>query len=503
MQCCSCCWRYMQPFRGKPRLTPDLIVHHAKIVTADPQFSFRQAMAVKDGKIISLGTDEQNPRNQRPEHPVARRRRPHASSRPDRFARSSRRRLHDRIRSSHSADGIDRDVWLTFGPAQDRRRGQLDRASSRSSSPGCASSAIPRGMNSTPPPRKIRSCFPPAPTPRSTRWPLNLSGIDKDFKVDRRRPRLSPRRTPQTGEPTGILRGCTRYVKSQADRQSRPPRRTAIARPIELFKDYNSDRPDRPSATATPSRTPIARYRKMRDARRPDRPRWPSPITSPPSAPLESIETSHPRASAKAPLRKDDPMLRMIGIKTYLDGGMLTGSAYMREPWGVSKIYSIKDPKYRGVLFIPKERLLPMVRAAIRVRPPIHRPFRRRRRRPDAARHLRRTRATRMPPAAARTRPCITHCNFVEPRRHQASRQLGVVADIQPAWLYLDTRTLDAQFGYDRLALVPAPAQPVRGRRHHRRRLRPHAKDRLPPGDQSYNPFLGMDDRHPQRPLVR
>jgi predicted amidohydrolase YtcJ len=32
----------------------------------------------------------------------------------------------------------------------------------------------------------------------------------------------------------------------------------------------------------------------------------------------------------------------------------------------------------------------------------------------------------------------------------QAAR-LGVVVDIQPAWLYLDTRTLAAQFGYDRL----------------------------------------------------
>jgi predicted amidohydrolase YtcJ len=29
--------------------------------------------------------------------------------------------------------------------------------------------------------------------------------------------------------------------------------------------------------------------------------------------------------------------------------------------------------------------------------------------------------------------------------------RLGVVADIQPAWLYLDARTLTAQFGYDRL----------------------------------------------------
>ena len=39
------------------------------------------------------------------------------------------------------------------------------------------------------------------------------------------------------------------------------------------------------------------------------------------------------------------------------------------------------------------------------------------------------------------------------------------MVDIQPAWLYLDARTLAAQFGDDRLALLPAAAQPLRGRR--------------------------------------
>src|SRR5438552_856099 len=45
---------------------------------------------------------------------------------------------------------------------------------------------------------------------------------------------------------------------------------------------------------------------------------------------------------------------------------MLTGSAYMREPWGVSDVYSIHDPNYRGVLFIPPDRLRPLVRATIK-----------------------------------------------------------------------------------------------------------------------------------------
>jgi predicted amidohydrolase YtcJ len=49
------------------------------------------------------------------------------------------------------------------------------------------------------------------------------------------------------------------------------------------------------------------------------------------------------------------------------------------------------------------------------------------------------------------TRPCITHCNFMSREAVEKAASLGVVIDMQPAWLYLDTRTLVKQFGYDRL----------------------------------------------------
>ncbi|HWD40116.1 MAG TPA: amidohydrolase family protein, partial [Fimbriimonas sp.] len=51
----------------------------------------------------------------------------------------------------------------------------------------------------------------------------------------------------------------------------------------------------------------------------------------------------------------------------------------------------------------------------------------------------------------AATRPCITHSNFMTKEAIDQAARLGVMVDIQPAWLYLDTRTLLAQFGYDRL----------------------------------------------------
>jgi predicted amidohydrolase YtcJ len=48
-------------------------------------------------------------------------------------------------------------------------------------------------------------------------------------------------------------------------------------------------------------------------------------------------------------------------------------------------------------------------------------------------------------------RPCITHSNFMSREAVEKLPKLGVVVDIQPAWLYLDTRTLVAQFGIERL----------------------------------------------------
>jgi predicted amidohydrolase YtcJ len=80
---------------------------------------------------------------------------------------------------------------------------------------------------------------------------------------------------------------------------------------------------------------------------------------------LAKIQESIARVARHPLFMNQDPMLRIIGIKTYLDGGMLTGSAYLREPWGVSTMYGITDPTYRGVRFIPPDRLQAMVQAAV------------------------------------------------------------------------------------------------------------------------------------------
>src|SRR6185312_7135336 len=36
----------------------DLILHHGKVVTVDRDFSVREALAIRDGKILKVGTNE-------------------------------------------------------------------------------------------------------------------------------------------------------------------------------------------------------------------------------------------------------------------------------------------------------------------------------------------------------------------------------------------------------------------------------------------------------------
>jgi predicted amidohydrolase YtcJ len=161
----------------------------------------------------------------------------------------------------------------------------------------------------------------------------------------------------------------------------------------------------------------------------------------------------------------------------------------MREPWGVSGIYSITDPMYRGVLFIPKERLAPMVRAAVEagLQFTAHSVG-------DGAVHalLEAYREMAQDPALRRSRPCITHCNFMSRDAVDRMASMGVVADVQPVWLYMDARTLRAQFGEDRLRWF----QPLRtlfeagvtvgGGSDHMQKI--GAERSINP----YDPFLGM-----------
>jgi predicted amidohydrolase YtcJ len=271
---------------------------------------------------------------------------------------------------------------------------------------------------------------------------LKLSGIDGDSPADGGG---KIERDPATGEPTGILRSARQFLAIE-DPARDPTESEREERFLQLLSDYNAN-----GITAAIDRSVGANevnlYRRLAaDGRLTVR-----------FGLSHHIETSGRHEAALAEIREvaRDPLcapsdtLRIIGIKTFLDGGMLTGSAYMRQPWGVSSIYGIDDASYRGLRYIPHEPLVELVRTAVEndLQFTAHSVG-------DGAVHglLDAYAEVGKSTDAVRATHCsITHANFMSREAIDRAAALGVCLDIQPAWLYLDTRTLVAQFGYDRL----------------------------------------------------
>src|SRR5438270_909785 len=467
-----------------PAADADLILHNGKVVTVDPAFSIRQAIAVQGGKILQVGSNDDVLKTRGPrtevidlggktvlpglidshvhpggaamtefDHPI-----PDMETVQDVLAY-----VRGRAKALPEGAWIEvKQVFITrLREPRYPTKAELDEAAS-----------------------KHPVVFPTGPDASVNSLALKLSGIGKDFQVTDGGPGYVEK-DPATGEPTGIIRSCTRYVKSQpAGRQ--PTEADHADRLVQLFKDYNSvgltgviDRNAAPEA--------INRYRKLL-ANDSLTVRMAVSHAVATNGPIEAIQQAVRKVAAD-PLCHGGPMLRIVGVKTFLDGGMLTGSAYLREPWGVSRIYSITDPQYKGLLFISRDRLVQIVRTAAEsgLQFTAHSVG-------DGAVHallsvyeeLDRTMPLRQ------TRPCLTHSNFMSREAIDLCAKLGVVVDVQPAWLYLDTRTLTAQFGTDRLRWFQplhslfAAGVVVGGGSDHMQKVGSFRS--INP----YNPFLGM-----------
>lgn len=272
---------------------------------------------------------------------------------------------------------------------------------------------------------------------------LRLAGIDGDYQVPQGSAGFIEK--DADGQPTGLLRAISVEVKAPSFSKS-PTEAETLGHLKNLFSDYNSvgfttiaDRGANHSSVEFYEKLKLNNELTVR-------------LRISHTFPSENVswETTEKALDAIIGhrLRQNDPMLQIIGTKIWLDGGMLTGSALMQEPWGVSKIYGITDPDYKGIQRTPSTYLARMIRKVS-----------------DAGLQFT---AHSVGDGAVKTlvdtyemvnrekpighsRPSITHCNFMTEESIAKASRMGIMVDLQPIWFYLDGHTLMKQFGEPRM----------------------------------------------------
>src|SRR5262245_23598206 len=223
---------------GAAAADADLILHHGTVVTVDPAFSVHEALAVKDGKVLAVGTNDEVLKTKGPATEV--------------IDLGGKMVLPGLIDSHVHADAAAMTEFDHPIPDFETVGDVLDYVKARAAAQPAGTWIQLRQVFITrlrepryPTRDELDRAAPNHPVVFSTgpdasvnSLALKLSGIGKDFRVTDGGPGYVEK-DPTTGEPTGIIRSCTRYVKSESYGR-KPTEADHLERLRALFKDYNS-----------------------------------------------------------------------------------------------------------------------------------------------------------------------------------------------------------------------------------------------------------------------
>ena len=177
---------------------------------------------------------------------------------------------------------------------------------------------------------------------------------------------------PSTGEPTGMLRNAYSVLKDLPSDAYGDEGHPDAERVKLLFAKYN-ERGLTSIGDRGASVEALKLYRGLRDRGELTVRINATRILSPPFGDRSAIVTKlnelagyETRGEPNGPTGVGDHWVRIGPMKVFLDGGMLNGTAYMREPWGVGETYQITEPDYRGLLFIQPQTLATIAEEAAR-----------------------------------------------------------------------------------------------------------------------------------------
>ena len=148
--------------------------------------------------------------------------------------------------------------------------------------------------------------------------------------------------------------------------------------------------------------------------------------------------------------RQGDEWLKVGPLKIIADGGILAGTSYMREPYGLQAraLYGVSDPAYRGFLTLTREQIAAAIEAGAS-------------RGWQMAAHvtgdagvdavLDAFEAAQRRRPSADPRHTLIHAYFANAETAARAARLGVLVDTQPAWYYKDAGALAPALGAGRL----------------------------------------------------
>lgn len=425
----------------------DVLIHHAKVVTVDARFTLAEAIAIKDGKIVAVGTNADVLKHQGAKtlvidaqgkmllpglsdthvHPTG------AATSEWKEPLPDLRSLKDvfayiRKKAATTPKG----EWIVLRYAFPTR---LDDARFPTKSE----------LDEAAPDHPVLYHAGPAGVVNS--MGLKVSGVTKDTPNPGTGVVV---KDAKTGEPTGMLRSAYGVLKNLPKEDEDISRADKLKALKKLFALYN-EQGLTSVADRNGSRGGLDMYRELfKQGELTVRVNVSMGFS--PSGTREQIAKRFEQMPGAdklgGPTGVGDDWLRIGPIKVFLDGGMLNGTAFMREPWPIGPTYQVTEDNYRGLQFIKQEQLRIVAE--------------------EAAKHRWQMTAhtageagmdelldayefaNRMTPIKE-LRFCITHANFPSQRNLERCQALGVVADVQPAWLYKDGTTLFKVLGEKRV----------------------------------------------------
>jgi predicted amidohydrolase YtcJ len=425
----------------------DLIVHNAKVVTVDARFTIAEAVAIEGGKVVAVGTNAEMLPHQGKKtrqidaggkvvlpglmdshsHPVGAALSEWNEPLPD---PKSLKEVFAFIR--RKAETTPEGQWIVLRYAFPTR---LDDA--RFPTKAELDAAAP----------KHPVLYHAGPAGIVNSMALQVSGVTKGTKDP---PGGQVVKDPATGQPTGMIRnayGVLKGVPSAGGEASPADRRAAVKKLLKLYNERGLTS----VADRNGSRSDLDLYRELHTAGeltvRMNVARGFSP-TGTREQVAKRFDDLPGEDKLGGPTGVGDDRVRVGPIKLFLDGGMLNGTAFMRQPWPKGPTYQVTQDDYRGLLFIPQEQLRMVVEEGVK-------------RKWQMTAHTAGEGAmdelldayefvNRASPIKD-LRLCITHANFPSKRNLERCRRLGVVADVQPAWLYKDGTTLLNVLGKERV----------------------------------------------------